>query len=266
MADHRPIISFQGLGKKFYDNLGREKKAVYNINIDISENEFVTVIGPSGCGKTTLLRFVAGLLRPTEGCVRLKGKVIEGVNTQVGFITQESNLFPWLTLVKNVEYPLMLRKMPKEERRAKSDHYLKMVGLTGFEGHYPHQLSGGMQKRGSIIRTLIYEPDVILMDEPFGPLDAQTRLKLQGELLDMWSEDKKTIFFVTHDLVEAIALADKVVLMTHGPGTVKNIFEVPIPRPRDVYTIHRESDFIEIYDRIWNEFKTEMKSEKGKAA
>jgi NitT/TauT family transport system ATP-binding protein len=160
-----------------------------------------------------------------------------------------------------VEFPLENVGMPPEERRREAVRLLDQMGLTGFEHHYPYQLSGGMQKRGAIARTMVYDPDVILMDEPFGPLDAQTRMILQNQLLTLWSQKRKTIVFITHDLVEAIALADRVVLMTRRPGMIKEVFEVTLPRPRNVFEIHAQPGFAELYARIWNHFKVEMKVE-----
>jgi NitT/TauT family transport system ATP-binding protein len=188
-----------------------------------------------------------------------KGRPVAGINTDAGFVTQESNLYPWRTLVENVEFPLETRGMPREERRRQAQRLIDLMGLTGFEDHFPYQLSGGMQKRGAIARTMVYDPDVILMDEPFGPLDAQTRMILQHELLKLWSQRKKTIIFITHDLVEAIALADRVVLMTRRPGMVKQVFTVELARPRNVFEIHGQPGFAQLYSRIWDHFKLEMK-------
>jgi ABC-type nitrate/sulfonate/bicarbonate transport system ATPase subunit len=229
------------------------------VTLPVEQGSFTTIVGPSGCGKSTLLKIIAGISLPYVGHLRFKGKDVTTINTNVGFITQDSNLFPWLTLIENVELALKIRGVSMEQRAQTARKFIDTMQLTGFETHYPFELSGGMQKRGSIIRTLIYDPDVILMDEPFGPLDAQTRLVLQDELLRIWDANKKTILFVTHDLTEAIALSDKVVLFTGRPGTVKRIFDVPLPRPRNVFEIHNERGFNDLYHEIWDHFKTEIK-------
>ena len=182
------------------------------------------------------------------------------LNTEVGFVTQESNLWPWMTLYQNVEFPLRVRGVPARERRERVMEHIKMVGLSGFEKHYPHQLSGGMQKRASIIRTMVYEPDIVLMDEPFGPLDAQTKMLLQRDLLRVWDMRKQTIMFVTHDLVEAVALSDNVVVMSARPGRIKGVFPISVERPRDVFQIHAAEGFAEDYERIWSSFRSELDS------
>jgi NitT/TauT family transport system ATP-binding protein len=233
--------------------------AVKDVTLPVERGSFTTFIGPSGCGKSTLLKIIAGIALPYEGQLRYKGREITSINTDIGFVTQDSNLFPWLTLTENVELALKIRGLAKTQRAAIAQKHIAMMQLTGFEDHYPFELSGGMQKRGSIIRTLIYDPETILMDEPFGPLDAQTRLVLQDELLRIWDQNKKTILFVTHDLIEAIALSDKVVVFTGRPGTVKRIFDVPLARPRNVFEIHNERGFTDLYHEIWHFFKSEIR-------
>ena len=232
--------------------------ALQDINLKIAAGRFVSFVGPSGCGKSTLLNMIAGLVRPTEGVVRYKGQPVVGVNTDVGYITQDDNLLPWRTLQENVEVALEFRGVPASQRRDQATRYIGMVGLSGFEHHYPHELSGGMRKRTALVRTLIYEPSVILMDEPFGPLDAQTRVILQDELLRLWEGTGKTIVFVTHDLVEAIGLSDEIVLFSRAPGTLKQTYQVPLPRPRDVFHIHADPRFPEFYDRLWRDLKEEI--------
>ena len=244
---------------KTYRSKGKEVRALTDITLPVEEGSFTTIIGPSGCGKSTLLKVIAGICFPYEGQLRHKGREITGVSSDIGFITQDSNLFPWLTMVDNVQLALKIRGVPKEGRRERAQLFIDMMQLTGFENHYPFELSGGMQKRCSIIRTLIYDPDIILMDEPFGPLDAQTRMLLQDELLRIWEQNKKTILFVTHDLTEAIALSDKVVLFTQRPGTIKRVFDIPLSRPRNIFEIHNQEGFTETYHEIWQYFKTEIK-------
>jgi NitT/TauT family transport system ATP-binding protein len=232
--------------------------ALQEANIKIAQGEFVSFVGPSGCGKSTLLNMVAGIFQPTVGEVIYKGKPVTGINTDVGYMTQDDNLLPWRTLRDNVEVALEFQGMAVEKRHERAAEYIAKVGLCGFENHYPHELSGGMRKRVALIRTLIYEPDIILMDEPFGPLDAQTRVILQDELLKLWDGTGKTIVFVTHDLVEAIALSDRIVLFSRAPGRIKQIYDVPLPRPRDVFHIHAAPEYPEFFDRLWRDLKEEI--------
>jgi len=233
--------------------------ALDSVDLNISEGEFVTIVGPSGCGKSTLLNLIVGLLRSTVGRIVFRGVPIDGICTQIGYVTQKDNLFPWRTLVKNVEIALEIRGIDKSARRRQAEELIERVGLRGFEDHYPHELSGGMRQRANIIRTLIYDPELILMDEPFGPLDAQTRIVLQDELLKLWSATKKTIIFITHDLIEAITLADRVVLMSSRPGRIKSIEQVNIERPRDVFKIHESEQFRAVYEKLWRELRPEVK-------
>ncbi len=228
------------------------------ISFSVRPGEIMSVVGPSGCGKTTLLRLASGLVPPSSGQVWCNGRRVDALNTEVGFVTQDSNLFPWLTALGNVEFPLAVRGVPDKERRERAMHWLELVGLSGFENHYPAQLSGGMQKRVSIIRTLVYEPSVVLLDEPFGALDAQTRMHLHHELLSLWQHQKSTMLFITHDLVEAITLSDTVVVMTRGPGLVKEIYDVPLARPRNVFEIYLEPGFDKAYASLWKHFKHEV--------
>jgi NitT/TauT family transport system ATP-binding protein len=255
MADH--VIRFENVGLAFSGG-GKSVLALDDVSFDVDDHEFTSIVGPSGCGKTTLLRLCAGLEFPTTGRALCHGRQVTKLNTEVGFVTQESNLFPWMTMYQNIEFPLRVRRVPVRERRERVMEHIQMVGLTGFENHYPHQLSGGMQKRASIIRTMVYEPDVVLMDEPFGPLDAQTKMLLQRDLLRVWSVRKQTILFVTHDLVEAVALSDNVVVMSARPGRVKGLFPISVERPRDVFQIHTAAGFAEDYERIWSSFKSEL--------
>jgi NitT/TauT family transport system ATP-binding protein len=252
-------IRLQGVSK-IYTAGETQVRAIENVTLEIRGDSFVSLIGPSGCGKSTILKLLAGLTRPSA---EFWGKPILSINKQVGYVTQDHNLYPWLTLQENVEFPLLARGIAREERQHQSGDLIRMVGLSGFENAYPNELSGGMQKRGSIVRTLIYDPGVILMDEPFGPLDAQTRLVMQQELLDLWVRRRKTILFVTHDLAEAITLSDQVVVMTRRPGQIKGIFDIPLARPRDVFTIHESPEFHEIYSRIWHSFRDEIRSQVG---
>jgi NitT/TauT family transport system ATP-binding protein len=252
-----PLLSLNNVRRDFQVR-GRQVVAVDTLDLRVDEGEFVTVVGPSGCGKSTLLNLIVGLLPASAGDIVFRDRSVAGINTGIGYVTQKDNLLPWRTLVENVELALEIRGMAKAERRRRAEELIGQVGLAGFEDHYPHELSGGMRQRANIIRTLIYDPELILMDEPFGPLDAQTRIVLQDQLLKLWRASRKTILFITHDLVEAITLADRVVVMTSRPGRVKHIAPVPIPRPRDVYQIHLSPEFREVYNKLWNELRPEV--------
>jgi NitT/TauT family transport system ATP-binding protein len=242
---------------------GRARTALRAVNLDVRRGEFLTLIGPSGCGKSTVLNMLAGLTEPTDGEVLHEGRPMRGVNTRVGYVTQDDNLLPWRTTVANVELALELKGVPRAARRERALAYLAKVGLAGWEQHYPHELSGGMRKRVSIVRTLVDESvNVVLMDEPLGPLDAQTRLLLQDELLQLWQGSGRTVVFVTHDLVEAIALSDRIAIFTGAPGTIKAVRDVPIGRPRDVFHIHEARGFPEVYDAIWDDLRDEIRKMK----
>lgn len=252
-------MALHSVYKAFVAGRSRQAKlALEDVSLEVGCGEFLSLIGPSGCGKSTILNLVAGLQSATEGSVLCDDRPVTKINTKVGYVTQDDNLLPWRTLQSNVELALELRGVARKQREERSRELIARVGLAGFEGHYPGELSGGMRKRASIIRTLIYESDVILMDEPFGPLDAQTRLVLQADLLDLWERSGRTILFVTHDLVEAIALSDRVLVMSAAPGRVKRIHEVDIPRPRDVFHIHEAPRFNELYDRLWSDIREEI--------
>jgi NitT/TauT family transport system ATP-binding protein len=253
----------EGVSKRFAAR-GGVFTAIEDIDLDVAAGEFVTIVGPSGCGKSTLLNLISGLTPPSAGTLRYKGEKIEGVNRHIGYVLQQDNLYPWLTLRDNVAFPLEIQGISREERRARADDWLRRVGLNGFESAYGHELSGGMRQRGNIIRTLIYEPEVILMDEPFGPLDAQTRIVLQDELLQIWHSTKTTILFVTHDLTEAIALSDRVVLMSAQPGRIVRVDEVHISRPRDIFFIHDNDEFRRLYDQIWRELQVQVRGKNTK--
>ena len=252
------VISIRGVGHIFRSK-GRRVQALLETDLDVRDREFLTIVGPSGCGKSTLMNIIVGLFPPSSGQVLYRGKRHEGVNRAIGYVTQADNLYPWRTLRQNVEFPLELRGVPAAERRERALRLIHRVGLDGFEDGYPHELSGGMRQRANIIRTLVYDPEVILMDEPFGPLDAQTRLILQNQLLELWQEERKTVIFITHDLGEAVALADRVVVMSARPGRIKTIAPVPIPRPRDLFEIHADERFRETYRLLWKSLEEEVK-------
>jgi NitT/TauT family transport system ATP-binding protein len=251
------LLSIENVRKE-YQVRGKKIIALDAVDLTIAEGEFVTVVGPSGCGKSTLLNLIVGLLRSSTGRIVFRGAPIDGISTKIGYVTQKDNLLPWRTLIENVEIALEIRAVDKSARRAQAMNLIEQVGLSGFEDHYPHELSGGMRQRANIIRTLIYDPALILMDEPFGPLDAQTRIVLQDQLLKLWYASKKTIVFITHDLIEAITLADRVVLMSARPGRIKSIEKIAIPRPRDVFKIHEDAQFRSAYERLWQQLRPEV--------
>src|SRR3984885_6722866 len=210
-------------------------RVIDGISFEVGRGQFVAVIGPSGCGKSTLLQMAAGLLMPTRGGVRHRGRPVNDVNREVGFVPQQAQLFPWKTLAENVELPLLLRGIASAERKQRVASALEAVGLSGFEHYFPNQLSGGMQKRGSIARTLVYRPDVILMDEPFGALDAQTRMVMQDALQMLSRDAGATVLFVTHDITEAVRLADQVAIMSQRPAKLLANVAIHLPRPRNVF-------------------------------
>jgi NitT/TauT family transport system ATP-binding protein len=257
-APSDPVIQVEGVCKFFQTPSQANLGALVDIDLDVGPGEFVTVVGPSGCGKSTLLKLIAGFSPCSAGRIMFQGEEVRGLNTRVGYVPQESKLFPWLTVEENVGFGLSPKQYSRANRERQVSHFLGLAGLTGFEKYYPAQLSGGMSKRASIVRALAYEPPVILMDEPFGPLDAQTRMVLQDELLKIWEQKRQTIVFVTHDLVEAVALADRVVVMTHRPGKVKDVIQVPMARPRNIFEIHRQPGFDEAYSRLWTIFRHEL--------
>lgn len=258
------VIELKDVGRVFNSGRG-EVVALENINMAIRQGEFVTVVGPSGCGKSTVLNVIVGLLEPTSGEKLYQGKTFRGVNRDIGYITQQDNLFPWRTVIENVTFGLEMRGIGNRSERADRGHaLLKRVGLEGFANHYRHELSGGMRQRVNIVRTLAYEPKVILLDEPFGPLDAQTRLNLQDLLMQLREERPETTFvFITHDLAEAITLGDRVAVMSARPGRIRDVVEVPLAHPRDVYTVNTDPQFRALFDRLWEHLAEEMRGGDG---
>mgnify|MGYP001066852601 CR=1 FL=1 len=229
-----------------------EMVALNGVNLDIMENEFICVVGPSGCGKSTLLNIIAGLLEPTSGKVYCDGHEVTGTGTERGVVFQQYALFPWMTVKKNVEFGLKLQGKSSEEASEIAMKYIKMVDLEDFANHYPKELSGGMKQRVAIARAYAVNPSVLLMDEPFGALDAQTRTQLQTELLETWQKEKKTCFFITHDVDEAIVLAQKVIIMSARPGRIKEIVDINIPYPRTQET-KLTKEFLDLKDHIWRQ-------------
>lgn len=226
-------VEISHISREFIKEDGDRVVALSDINLSIADDEFVSFVGPSGCGKTTLLRIIAGLDKASSGEVRVDGSLITGPGQKVGMVFQEYSLFPWRNVLSNVAFGLQMRGIPKEERQEIARKYISLVGLSQFEQSYPYELSGGMRQRVAIARALATDPDLLLMDEPFGALDAQTRNHMQCELLDIWETKKKTILFVTHSCDEAVFLSDRVVVLSPRPGVIREIVNIPISRPRD---------------------------------
>ncbi len=238
--------------KKIYNSRNGEMIALNGVSLDIYENEFICVVGPSGCGKSTLLNIIAGLLEPSSGKVYCDGKEVVGTGTERGVVFQQYALFPWMTVKKNVMFGLNLQGIKGAEAEEKAMKYIKMVQLEDFLDHYPKELSGGMKQRVAIARAYAVNPSVLLMDEPFGALDAQTRTQLQSELLETWEKERKTCFFITHDVDEAIILAQKVIIMSARPGRIKEIVDINIPYPRTQET-KMAPEFLELKNHIWSQ-------------
>ena len=251
MNKENVCIRIDGVRKVFNGRNG-EMVALNGVDLDIHDNEFICVVGPSGCGKSTLLNIIAGLLEPTEGKVYCNGKEVTGTGTERGVVFQQYALFPWLTVKKNVMFALEMRGVKGKEAETEAMKYLEMVDLAKFADHYPKELSGGMKQRVAIARAYAAEPQVLLMDEPFGALDAQTRTQLQTELLETWQKKKKTCFFITHDVDEAIILAQKVIIMSARPGRIKRIVDINIPYPRTQET-KMTPEFIQLKNEIWGQ-------------
>jgi NitT/TauT family transport system ATP-binding protein len=226
------MISIERLSKSFETARGTSHLALSSISLDVAEGEFVSVLGPSGCGKSTLLYIVGGFVTPTEGAVRVKGLGVTGPGPDRGPVFQEFALFPWKTVLGNVMYGLIEQGVAKTEAQARARALIELVHLKGYENFYPKELSGGMKQRVAIARTLAYGPSILLMDEPFGALDAHTRTGMQHELLEIWERDRKTVLFVTHSVEEAVFLSDRVVVLTRSPGRIKQIVDIDLPRPR----------------------------------
>jgi len=220
----------------------------------VADLEFVAIVGPSGCGKSTFLRIVDGLIPPDTGTIRLNGALVNGPGHRRGMVFQSFDLFPWRTAISNVEFGLEMQNLPRTERRRRAHHWIELVGLQGFENSYPHQLSGGMQQRVGIARALAIEPEVLLMDEPFGALDVQTRDLLQDELLAIWQRERKTVLFVTHSIEEAIYLADRVLVFTPRPARIERVIDIPFGRPRRE-DMKSDPAFVELRRDIWQSLK-----------
>jgi NitT/TauT family transport system ATP-binding protein len=249
-----------GLNMEYYQpRTGGRLLALENVNLSVDEGEFVTIVGPSGCGKTTFINIADGLLKPTGGKILLDGKEVTGPGMDRAMVFQDACLLPWRTVLKNVMFGLECRGLGNGGReRERAMKFIKLVGLAGFEDHYPHELSGGMQQRCNLARALTVDPEVLIMDEPFAALDAQTREIMQLELLRIWNEAKKTVLFITHQINEAIYLADRVIIFGARPGRVKDVLKIDLPRPRKL-EIKRSKEFLQYEDFLWNRIEEEVR-------
>ena len=249
-ATQEPAIRLEAITKWFFKRDSRIA-AIENISLDIGHGEFVTLVGPSGCGKSTIFNCIAGFITPERGRVLYEGQEVAGPNVGIGYMTQRDALLPWRSVLDNVLLPLHIQKMDARKAKARAMEVIERVGLGGFASHYPAELSGGMQKRTALARMLAYNPDTFLMDEPFGNLDVQLRLQMHRQLLKLWEHERKTVVFVTHDLEEAIALSDRVVVLQPRPGRVKTVIDIDLPRPRDPVSIRFEPSFQRLHKELW---------------
>jgi NitT/TauT family transport system ATP-binding protein len=260
-----PLLTLRGVTKRFHAPGGESRTALGELNLSVEPGEFCALIGPTGCGKSTVLSMVAGLARPSEGEILFDGAPVQGIDPRTGFVFQNDAVFPWKTVLANVAAGPRFRGVGRKESAEHARDWLRRVGLSGFEDYYPSQLSGGMRKRVALAQTLINGPRILLMDEPFSGLDAQTRQIMADELLGLWEQLGSSVVLVTHDLEEAIALADTVVVLTAGPATVKKQFTVDLPRPRSVRTIRFDPHFVELHEQIWSCLSDEVQTAYGHA-
>ncbi|HVV61601.1 MAG TPA: ABC transporter ATP-binding protein [Pseudolabrys sp.] len=250
MQNETAKLEVQGLFKQFGSAEGGSRPILHDVNVKIAAGEFVCIVGASGCGKTTLIRILDGLIPPSAGCVRINGAAVSTPGPDRGFVFQQDSLLPWRSVLDNVVFGLEVLKRPRDEQVSVALDLIRLVGLAGHEKAYPHQLSGGMRQRVNLARALAIDPDVLLMDEPFAALDAQTREIMQRELQNIWERKRKTVIFITHQIDEAIYLADRVLVLGGQPGTVRDDIRIPLERPRDL-DIKRRADFTALTERIW---------------
>lgn len=253
-----PVVEFQGVGKSFIGKNNEVVRALQDVSFTVGKGEFVALVGPSGCGKSTSLNLLAGLTNATQGRVLLGGKEPKENKLDIGYVFQQDSVLPWRNVLDNIEIGMLVRGVPKAERRARSEKLLRLIGLEGFGHAYPSELSGGMRKRVALATTIAYDPVVLLMDEPFGALDAQTRLILQDEVLQFWNEGRQTVLFITHDIGEAIAMADRVIVMTARPARIKTEYVIDLPRPRNAVDVRFDARFDQIYKSIWDDLRPEI--------
>ena len=253
-----PAIELRNVSCRFISPDGKATVALRDFSMSVARGEFVAVVGPTGCGKSTTLSMITGLLKPTVGEVRIMGEPVSGIDPRIGFVFQNDAVFPWRSVIDNVAAGPLFRGKPKDAAYALAEEWIRRVGLDKFANHYPHQLSGGMRKRVALAQTFINSPEILLMDEPFSALDMQTRTLMQDELLQLWSSQSGSVVFVTHDLEEAIALADKVYVLTARPATLKSVYEIDLPRPRVMSEVRYEQRFIDISRKIWADLREEV--------
>lgn len=266
-ANDAARIEIKGLTKRYLTPKGEVFTAIKNVDVTVEPGQFCAIVGPTGCGKSTTLGQVSGLERPSTGSVTVGGKPVDGITQRVSFMFQADALFPWKTVLANVAIGPTLNGMGKKRATELARDWLRRVGLAGFEDRYPHQLSGGMRKRVAMAAALINEPRILLMDEPFGALDVQTKAIMQTELLQLWEQVRPSVLFITHDLDEAVALADRVLVMTSSPGSIKQSFDIDLPRPRgEVQQIRHEPRFLELQDQIWSSLKDEVQRAYARSA
>ena len=254
-----PAIEMEHVTCRFISADGKATIALQDFSMSVARGEFCAIVGPTGCGKSTTLSLITGLLKPTTGRVRVMGQPVEGIDPRIGFVFQNDAIFPWRNVIDNVASGPMFRGQKPAKAKEMAREWLRRVGLEGFELHYPHQLSGGMRKRVSLAQTFVNSPEILLMDEPFSALDMQTRTIMQDELLQLWAASGGSVVFVTHDLEEAIALADKVIVLSARPATVKQIYDIELPRPRVMSEIRYEDKFISYAREIWDDLRAEVK-------
>ena len=253
-----PAIELRGVTKRFVSPAGTAFTALRDLDLTVAPGEFCAIVGPTGCGKSTTLALISGLEPPSIGEVRVLGRPVTDVGRSVGYVFQRDAVFPWKDVLENVLAGPQFRRLSRAEAEARAREWIARVGLAGFERYYPHQLSGGMRKRVALAQTLINEPQILLMDEPFSALDVQTRALMENELLDLWAATGASVVFVTHDLEEAIALADRVVVITAGPGTIKGEYRVDIGRPRNIAEVRFQPRSVELYAEIWKDLRDEV--------
>ena len=254
----KPTVEFAGVTKSF---ISRDDKIVHtlqNVTFEVGPGEFVSIVGPSGCGKSTTLNILAGITPATSGRVLIRGQAPSAARFDIGYVFQHDTVLPWKRVLDNIETGLVIRKVPSDVRYRRAQELVGVMGLSGFERAYPFELSGGMRKRVALATTMAYDPSILLMDEPFGALDAQTRVVLQEELLRVWEANRKTVLFVTHDLAEAIILSDRVIVMTARPARIKSQYNVDLPRPRSVTQSRFNPQFDKLYGTIWDDLRAEI--------
>ncbi|TCT06993.1 ABC transporter ATP-binding protein [Paralcaligenes ureilyticus] len=253
-----PAIDMQNITCRFISPDGKATIALQDFSMSVERGEFCAIVGPTGCGKSTTLSLITGLLKPTTGRVNVMGQPVDGIDPRIGFVFQNDAIFPWRTVIDNVAAGPMFRGQRSAQAKELAQEWLRRVGLEKFGQHYPHQLSGGMRKRVSLAQTFINSPEILLMDEPFSALDMQTRTVMQDELLQLWAASGGSVVFVTHDLEEAIALADKVIVLTARPATIKHVYDIDLPRPRVMSEIRYEQKFVQYAREIWDDLRAEV--------